>query len=55
MARVIVERHCKPGKEAELEKLLLELRIKAMNQFGYITAETLRSANDPAHWLVIST
>ena len=55
MVRVIVERRCKPGREAELEGLLLELRIKAMQQRGYISGETLRSVDDPDHWLVIST
>jgi quinol monooxygenase YgiN len=55
MVRVIVERHCKPRHEAELERLLVELRINAMRQRGYISGETLRSVDDPDHWLVIST
>jgi len=55
MIRVIVERHCRPGKEAELENLLVELRCMAMRQRGYISGETLRSVADPSLWLVIST
>jgi len=55
MIRVIVERHCRPDKEAELEKLLVELRCMAMKQRGYISGETLRSVVDPSLWLVIST
>lgn len=55
MVRVIIERRCQPNKEAELEKLLVELRSKAMWQRGYVSGETLRSADAPSLWLVIST
>lgn len=55
MVRVIVERHCQPGKQAEVESLLVELRTKAMRQRGYISGETLQSVDDPLLWLVIST
>ena len=55
MIRVIVERHCRPGKEAELESLLVELRCMATKQRGYISGETLKSVSDPSLWLVIST
>lgn len=55
MIRVIIERHHKPDKEVELDKLLLELRAGAMNRPGYVSGETLRSIDDPFHWLVIST
>lgn len=55
MVRVIVERHCQPGKQAEMESLLVELRTKAMRQRGYISGETLQSVDDPLLWLVIST
>lgn len=55
MVRVIVERRCKPGNEEELEKLLIELRVRAINQRGYVSGETLSSVEDPSHWLVIST
>ena len=55
MVRVIIERHCRPGKEAELESLLVELRTKSVRQRGYVSGETLRSIDDPSLWLVIST
>lgn len=55
MVRVIIERHCRRGEEAEMEKLLLELRTRAMRQPGYVSSETLKSLDDPSRWLVIST
>lgn len=55
MIRVIIERRCRTNKEAELERLLVELRTKAMRQPGYVSGETLRSGDDPSLWLVIST
>jgi len=55
MVRVIIKRRCQPGKEADLEKALLGLRTDAMRRRGYISGETLRSADDPAVWLVVST
>ena len=42
MIRVMIERHCQPGKEKQLRDLLLELRSAGMRQHGYITGETLR-------------
>lgn len=59
MIKVIIERRCLPGKEAELEGLLLELRTRAMRQPGYVSGETLkgdtlRTVDDPSLWLVIS-
>ena len=55
MIRVIIERHCQPGKEKQLRNLLLELRSAGMRQPGYITGETLREADNPSVFLVIST
>jgi heme-degrading monooxygenase HmoA len=55
MVKVIIERHCQTGKEAELENLLVELRSKAMAQPGYVSGETLRSIDDPSLWIVLST
>ena len=55
MVRIIIERRCQQGKEAELEKLLMELRLSATKQRGYVSGETLRSVDDPSLWLVIST
>jgi heme-degrading monooxygenase HmoA len=55
MIRVMIERHCQPGKEAQLRDLLLELRSAAMRQNGYISGETLRESDNPSVFMVIST
>jgi quinol monooxygenase YgiN len=55
MIRVIIERRWKPNKEAEIESLLIDMRARAMRQRGYVSGETLRSADDPSLWLIIST
>ncbi|MFB0559207.1 MAG: antibiotic biosynthesis monooxygenase [Dehalococcoidales bacterium] len=55
MVRVIIERRCQPNKEAELDKLLVELRSKGVQQRGYVSGETLQSVDDPLLRLVIST
>lgn len=55
MVKIIIERRCKPNKEAELESLLVELRTNAVQQRGYVSGETLRSVDDPSLWLVLST
>lgn len=53
--RVLIERYVKEGREAELSRLLKELRAKATQQPGYISGETLRNVKDGSHLLVIST
>lgn len=55
MIKIIIERHGQPDKAAEMESLLVDLRTKAVQQRGYVSGETLRSIDDPSHWLVIST
>ena len=55
MVRVLIERHCQPGKEAQLRSLLIELRMAAVRQTGYISGETLREAENPSNFMVIST
>ncbi len=55
MIRVMIERQCQPGKEAQLKDLLLELRVAAIRQHGYISGETLREAGHPSTFMVIST
>lgn len=55
MIKVVMERHCQPGKEEELKKLLEELRSRAMQRDGNYTWETLRSLDDPSVWLVIAS
>ena len=55
MIRVMIERQCLPGKETQLRDLLIELRMAAMRQLGYISGETLRASDDPSIFMVIST
>lgn len=55
VVKVIIERQVKSGKEEELNKLLKELRIKAIRQQGYLSGETLESVKDKSHLLVISS
>ena len=55
MIKVVIERHCRPNMEAEMERLLIGIRTEAMQQRGYITGETLRSIDNPSLWLIIST
>ena len=55
MIRVMIERKCQPGKEKQLRDLLLELRSAGMRQRGYISGETLREADNPSVFMVVST
>ena len=52
--RVIMERRVRLGNEMELNDLLREVRARALRQPGYLSGETLVSAEDPAYHLVIS-
>jgi heme oxygenase (mycobilin-producing) len=53
--KVIIERKAIPGNELELNRLLMELRAKAMKLKGYISGETLRDVDDPNTSIVIAT
>lgn len=55
MIRVIIERRIKAGTEQRVAELLRELRIRAAQQPGYISGETLFAAGDHLHQMVIST
>jgi quinol monooxygenase YgiN len=55
MIRIIIERHCQLDKNEELERLLTQLRSRAMLHRGYVSGETLRSISNPSRWVVIST
>jgi heme-degrading monooxygenase HmoA len=55
MIRVMIERYVQPDKDADVIKLLIELRARALKQHGYISGETLRSMDNPSLWLTIST
>ena len=55
MVRVMIERHCLPGKEDQLRHLIQELRSGAVHRRGYISGETLREMGNPLHFMIIST
>jgi heme-degrading monooxygenase HmoA len=55
MVRILIERHCLPGKEGELRNLIQEVRSDAVRRLGYISGETLRAADNPLHFMIIST
>ncbi len=52
--KILMKRVPNPGAWKELNELIRELRILAMNQPGYISGETLLSATDQGATLVIS-
>lgn len=53
--RVIMLRRVPPEKNEDLRPLLLKMRSLAVRQTGYVSGETLISADDPEEVLVIST
>ncbi len=55
MIKVLMERTIKGKNVSEIVRLLRMLRVKAMQQPGYISGETLHAFDDPNHYLVIST
>ena len=55
MIKVVMKRHCKPGKEHSLGDLLVDLRAKAMRQPGYVTGETLVRVDDATFYITIGT
>ncbi len=55
VARIMIDRKVKKGKESDFAKLLRELRSRAIGLKGYISGETLRAVNDPQNYVVIST
>jgi len=54
MFKVLMKRTVPPGKEAELVELITQLRVAVSGQDGYISGETLKSADKPNEYLVIS-
>lgn len=53
--KVLIQRKVKTGREENLHALVRELRSKAMHVEGFISAENVRSIDDPSIHLVIST
>ncbi len=54
IAKVIIKREIKQGKEGDFFSHLRNLRFKAMGQEGYISGETLICAEKPSKVLIIS-
>jgi heme-degrading monooxygenase HmoA len=55
MVKVLIRRQTKENTEAEVHDSLVEYRVAAMRQPGYISGETLVNTRDPREILVIST
>ena len=53
--KVIIERRVLPGQERRVLELLRNLRIRCLDEPGYITGETLRDSEDPQNLIVLST
>ena len=53
MIKVIIERKVKKGED--ISQLLRELRATAIHEPGYVTGETLVSANNKSDIIVVST
>lgn len=53
--KVIIERRALPGQERRVLELLRALRIRCLDEPGYITGETLRDSEDAQNVMVIST
>ncbi len=54
VVKIITQRTVVPDRQGELQLLLRQLRVKAMNQPGYLTGETLISVDNPYTYIVIS-
>jgi len=55
MVKVILERSIRGKHVGDIVRLMRQLRVKAMQQPGYISGETLHAVDDPNYYLVIST
>lgn len=55
LAKVLIKRKVSLEKEAALLDLITQLRTLGSSQPGYISGETLRNADNPEEYLVIST
>jgi heme-degrading monooxygenase HmoA len=53
--KVVIERRVLPGQERNVLDLLRQLRIRCLDEQGYISGETLRDSEDPHNIVVIST
>ncbi len=52
--KILITRKLKAGNLQEASKMLIQARINAMAEPGYISSETLRGCNDPNEIVVVS-
>ena len=52
--KVFIKRRIKPGKQAEVGRLITQARYNAMAQNGYISSETYTAIDDPHRIVVLS-
>jgi len=55
LVKILIKRQFKEGKTKEINALLTEFRVGAMNRPGYVSGETLLDPEDPNKVLVIGT
>ncbi|MBA7710348.1 hypothetical protein ES703_119290 [subsurface metagenome] len=55
MAKVLIERHVKKGKEGNLIELLNKMRTELISQPGYVLGELLQSLEDKSTIFALST
>ena len=55
LAKILINRQFKSGKEKEILDLLNKLRSIAMQQPGYVSGLTMSAPDDPNNMMVIST
>ena len=53
--KVVIERRVLPGQERRVLDLLKTLRVRCLEEGGYISGETLRDSEDAHNIIVIST
>lgn len=54
-AKILIKRRFKPGNSPQIISLLNEIRTMAMNQYGYLSGETLHKSGESDQMVVIST
>jgi len=53
--KILIKRKVSADKAAKLSELVMQLRALSVKQPGYVTGESLKSAENPDQYLVIST
>ncbi len=52
--KIVIERRVLPGQERRVLELLKALRVRCLEESGYISGETLRDSEDAHNLVVIS-